>query len=72
MRQVEMLQDNGARFVGWIDTDHAIEGRRIDLNLGDGDRSPVVTIVRAWELERDLEDIQAQQENRRGFGGSIR
>jgi hypothetical protein len=71
MRQVEMVEDNGTRYIGWIDRDHAVEGQRFDLNLGDGKRSPVVTVTQVWMLERDLDEIQERQENRRSFGGSV-
>lgn len=72
MKQCELIQYDGQRFVGWIDRDHAIIGHSFDLNLGDGWRSPPVMVGRVWAIERDLDEIQVRQENRRGFGGSIR
>lgn len=72
MKQVELKQDNGARMVSWIDKNHAIIGRRVDLNLGNGERSPVMEVLEVWQTERDLDEIQERDANRRGFGGSIR
>lgn len=72
MKQVELIQDDGAKMRGWIDRDHAIVGHRFDLNLGEGERSPVVTVARVWQTERDREEIQHRQTDRKSFGGSIR
>lgn len=72
MKQVELAQEDGSRAIGWIDRDHAIIGHRFDLNLGEGTRSPVVTVCQVWATERDLDEIQEREANRRGFGGSIR
>jgi hypothetical protein len=72
MKQCKLKQDDGATMVSWIDQDHAIIGHRFDLNLGDGQRSPVMTVVEAWDLVRDLDEIKQREQDRRNFGGSIR
>lgn len=72
MKQAEVRQDDGLSAVCWIDREHAVVGHRFDLNLGKGERSPVVTVVQVWPMERDLDELQERQTNRRTFGGSIR
>jgi hypothetical protein len=72
MKQVELRQDDGAKTIGWIDSQHAIVGRRVDLNLGDGLRSPVMEIINVWNAEVELEEVQEREVNRRSFGGSIK
>lgn len=72
MRQVELADPTNARKIAWIDREHAIVGRKMTLNLGDNERSEWLTVVQAWTVERDLDEIQTRQENRRTFGGSIR
>ena len=42
MKQAELRQDDGSTMIGWIDRNHAITGRRVDLNLGNGERSPIM------------------------------
>jgi len=72
MKQAELRQDDGSTMIGWIDRNHAITGRRVDLNLGNGERSPIMEILQVWQSETDLDEIQEREANRRGFGGSIR
>jgi hypothetical protein len=66
MKQV-IKQDDGQCMVSWIDAEHAVKGRRVDLKLGDGDRSPVMTVAEVWGVERDLEDLRDQKLNRKGL-----
>lgn len=73
MKQVELKEDSGSTTKCWIDSEHAIVGHRFDLNLGDGERSPVVTVTQVWHLiVRDRDEIQERETNRRSFGGSIK
>lgn len=72
MKQVELRQDDGAKTIGWIDSEHAIVGRRVDLKLSNGERSPVMEIINVWHAEADLDEIQEREVNRRTFGGSIK
>jgi hypothetical protein len=72
MKQVELQQDDGSTIIAWIDQEHSIVGNRVDLNLGNGKRSPVMTIRAVWNTVRDLTEIQERDANRRAFGGSIR
>jgi hypothetical protein len=72
MQQAELRQDDGGRLVAWIDKDHAIPGHRFDFNLGDGERSPVVEVLRVWKTERDLTEIHQRETDRRDFGGSVK
>ena len=67
LREVE----GGAMTVAWIDAEHDMR-RNIVLDLGDGERSPIVEIVQVWDLEvKDMDAIRQQEHNRRAFGGSI-
>lgn len=73
MKQVEVQEiPDGGRTILWIDQEHAIPGHRFDFNLGDGKRSPVVQVIKAWDTVRDLTEITEQQAKNKGFGGSIR
>lgn len=73
VKQVELQQDDGAKMVCWIDKEHAIVGHRFDLNLGGEElRSPVMTVIKVSDSERDITEIQQAQKNQRSFGGSIR
>jgi hypothetical protein len=72
-KQVMLRQDDGAISVAWVDENHALQGMRYTLDLGDGTRSPVVEVMQVWDLEvKDLDDLKQQEHNRRAFGGSIR
>lgn len=68
VKQCLLTEDNGHKMVSWIDADKAIVGSRIDLRLGDNQRSPVMTIETVWQTIRDTAEIK----DNRGFGGSIR
>ncbi len=71
MKQVKLKEDNGSTMTSWIESKHAIVGRRLDLNLGDGKRSPVMTVTEVWDLEKDQTEVLEKETNRRSFGGSI-
>ena len=72
LKQVELKQSDGATIVTWIDAKHAIKGHKIDLKLGENERSPVMEVINVWDTERDGEEMQERDINRRGFGGSIK
>jgi hypothetical protein len=72
MQQVELTDTNGAKMISWIDRDFAQPGRRFDLNLGDGMRSPIMTVTRTWQTVRKSAELQERQTHHRDFGGSIR
>lgn len=67
MKQVRLKQDDGQCMVSWIDTMHAVKGRRLDLKLGDSERSPVMTVDAVWDTERDLEELHDRHINRKGL-----
>lgn len=71
MRQVELRAPDGARMVAWIEKEHAIVGRRMDFNMGDGKRTPVMEVIQAWTIERDITEISQRQSDQRDYGGSI-
>jgi len=52
MRQCKFQEvGNDAVTYAWIDSEHAKVGTKLDFNLGDGDRSPIVVVREVYDPE---------------------
>lgn len=52
VRQCLLRDDRGGMLTSWIPAEHAVEGRRFTLKLGDGTHSDPVEVLRAYGMER--------------------